>query len=166
MCSSDLPHPTTQLCLIALEERMQPGLRVLDLGCGSGILAIAAAKLGAQSVLALDIDPIAVKATQENAAQNGVAGKIVAQAGSLESLVSSSRRFDLIVVNILARIIIEMCGQGLGQTVRPGGIAIFSGIIDAQADDVETALRNTGLEPYQRRQQGDWLVIEARRRQD
>jgi ribosomal protein L11 methyltransferase len=156
-------HPTTQLCLEALEARMQPGLRVLDLGCGSGILAIAAAKLGADSVLAVDNDPIAVQVTEENAQQNGVGDKITAQHGSLAGLVGSARRFDLIVVNILAHIIISMCGQGLGQVVRPGGNGIFSGIIDTQADEVEMALRATGLEPHHRFQQGDWIAIEARR---
>jgi ribosomal protein L11 methyltransferase len=156
-------HPTTQLCLIALEAQVQPAMRILDLGCGSGILSIAAVKLGAKSVLATDIDPIAVKATKENAEQNGVSEKITAEVGSLADLISTSQQFDLIVVNILARIIIEMCSQGLGQVVRPGGIAIFSGIIDTQIDDVEQALRETGLEPYQRRQQGDWIAIEARR---
>ena len=159
-------HPTTQLCLIALEELVQPAQRVLDLGCGSGILSIAAAKLGAYPIHALDIEEISVQATKDNAAQNDVAEKIVAQHGSLENVISSSRRFDLIVVNILARIIIRMCAEGLGQTVRPGGKAIFSGIIDTQADKVEEALRKTGLEPYKRRQQGDWLVIEAYRPAD
>lgn len=156
-------HPTTQLCLEALEDRMTPGLRVLDLGCGSGILAIAAARLGAADVLALDTDPIAIRATQENAAQNSAADKITAQVGSLESLITSARRFDLVVVNILARVIIEMCDQKLGQVVRPGGLAIFSGLIDTQIEEVEQALRKTGLEPYARRQQGDWMVVEARR---
>lgn len=156
-------HPTTQLCLEALEDRVTAGLRVLDLGCGSGILAIAAAKLGAESVLALDTDPIAVRATEENATENDTAERITAQTGSLESLVSSSRRFDLIVVNILAHVIISMCDEGLGQVVRPGGWAIFSGIIADQADDVEAALRKTGLEPHVRRQQGDWIAIEAQR---
>jgi len=155
-------HPTTQLCLEALEDLTLPGAQVLDLGCGSGILAIAAAKLGAGHVLALDIDPIAVQATQENIEQNGVAEKITAQLGSLESVVGSARRFDLAVVNILARIIIQMCDKHLGEVVRPGGKAIFSGIILDQANDVETALRTTGLEPYTRRLQGDWVVIEAR----
>jgi ribosomal protein L11 methyltransferase len=159
-------HPTTQLCLAALEDLVQPAALALDLGCGSGILSIAAAKLGAKSILALDNDPIAVTATTENARQNGVADKIVAQVGSLENIISSARRFDIIAVNILARIIIEMCGEKLGQTVRPGGLAIFSGIIEDQADDVETALRQTGLEPYTRRRQGDWVAVEARRPHD
>jgi ribosomal protein L11 methyltransferase len=156
-------HPTTQLCLESLENHVQPGQKVLDLGCGSGILSIAAAKLGAGHIYALDIDPVAVTTTAVNAKQNGVADKITAQEGSLESLVHSARRFDLIVVNILARIIIEMCGQGLGQVVRPGCKALFSGIIDEQAEDVEAALRSSGLEPFNRLYQNDWVVIEARR---
>ncbi|MEZ4670514.1 MAG: 50S ribosomal protein L11 methyltransferase [Anaerolineae bacterium] len=158
-------HPTTQLCMEALEDLVTPGIKALDLGCGSGILAIVAAKLGASHVLALDNDPIAVKVTVENIEQNGVAEKITPQEGSLETVVTSARRFDLIVVNILARIIIAMCDQHLGEVVRPGGLAIFSGITLEQADDVETALRKTGLEPYRRRQEGDWIVIEARRPQ-
>ncbi|GAB4520195.1 MAG: 50S ribosomal protein L11 methyltransferase [Anaerolineae bacterium] len=156
-------HPTTQLCLEALESAVQPGQRVLDLGTGSGILAIAAAKLGAAQVLALDIEPFAIRATIENAAQNGVAEKITAQQGSLDTVLTSARRFDLIVVNILARIIIAMCQDGLGQVVRPGGTALFSGLIDTQVDEVEAALRETGLTPTGRRQQGDWMVIEATR---
>jgi len=156
-------HPTTQLCLEALEDAVQPGILALDLGCGSGILAIGAAKLGAAHVLALDIDPIAVQVTQENSEQNGVADKITAQQGSLENVIASARRFDLVVVNILARIIIAMCDEHLGDTVRPGGRALFSGIIQEQADEVVVALRKTGLEPTGRRQAGDWVLIEAKR---
>lgn len=156
-------HPTTQLCLEAIEDLMQPQLDVLDLGCGSGILAIAAAKLGAHKVIAVDIEERAVTTTEENAEVNGVKEKIQAFQGSLETLLPSARRFDFMLVNILAKIIIAMCEQGLGQLVRPGGKAIFSGIIDTQADDVEAALRQTGLEPYKRRQQGDWILIEATR---
>lgn len=156
-------HPTTQLCLEAIEDLIQPGANVLDLGCGSGILAIGAAKLGAHHVLGLDIDSVAVDVARENIASNGVADRITIEQGSLENIITSARRFDLIVVNILARIIIQMCDQHLGQTVRPGGLAIFSGIIDTQADDVEAALVKTGLTPTRRRQQGDWVAIEARR---
>ena len=156
-------HPTTQLCLESLEGIVEPGMSVLDLGCGSGILSIAAAKLGASSIYAIDIDPLAEKTTSDNAEQNGVADKVSAAVGSLETVLESDQQFDLIVVNILARIILEMCGQNLGATVRPGGQAIFSGIIQDQVDDVEKGLRQTGLEPINRRIQGDWVSIEARR---
>jgi len=156
-------HPTTQLCLEALEDMVSPALDVLDLGCGSGILSIAAAKLGATKIVAVDIDEIAVKATIENAEENGVADKINSFAGTLENVITSARRFDLVVVNILAKIIIPMCDQKLGQTVRPGGRAIFSGIIHEQVEEVEAALRRTGLEPVARRTKGDWVLVEAKR---
>jgi ribosomal protein L11 methyltransferase len=156
-------HPTTQLCLEALEDLTPPGAQVLDMGTGSGILAIAAAKLGAAHIVALDNDVIAVEVAQENAEQNGVADKINIGHGSIENIITSARRFDLIVVNIIARIIMLMCEEGLAQTVRPGGLAIFSGVTSEQVDDVEAALAKVGLQPYKRRQQGDWMCIEARR---
>lgn len=160
-------HPTTQLCLIALEDALadRPALDVLDLGSGSGILGIAALKLGARHVLALDTDPIAVSATLENAARNGVADRITAQVGSLETLQTTARHFDLALVNILAKVIVALCDQGLGRVLRPGGLGIFSGIIEDQAGEVEAALRRTGLEPVARRTQGDWVAIEARKPQ-
>ena len=158
-------HPTTQLCLIAIEDLLDdwPGVDVLDLGCGSGILGIAAVKLGAAHVLALDIDELAVNATQENAAFNGVTDRITAQQGSLDVLKTSARHFDLLLANILAKVIIELCDQGLGDVLRAGGVGVFSGIIQDQADDVEAALRRTGLDPTRRRTSGDWVVIEARK---
>jgi ribosomal protein L11 methyltransferase len=158
-------HPTTQLCLITIEDLLAdwPAVDVLDLGCGSGILGIAALKLGASKVLALDIDDLAVKSTLENAAYNGVEDRITAQQGSLETIKTAARHFDLLLCNILAKVIIEMCDQGLGDVLRAGGKAVFSGIIHDQVDGVEAALRRTGLEPYTRRTQGDWVVIEARK---
>jgi ribosomal protein L11 methyltransferase len=121
--------------------------------------------LGATEILALDNDPVAVKSSIENIKVNGVDDKIIAQEGSLETVIHSPRRFDLIVVNILARIIIQMCSEGLGDIVRPGGLAIFSGLTFEQVDDVEKALTSVGLIPYKRRQQvdGDWMVVECRR---
>lgn len=156
-------HPTTQLCLQALEDLLQPAQSVLDLGSGSGILSIAAAKLGAGQVLALDIDSIAVDSTRENAQANGVGRKVIAERGSHTCLLSSARRFDLVIVNILARIIMKMANERLGEIVRPGGLAIFSGIIDSQVNEVDKALRKTGLQPYARRRIGDWVLVEAKR---
>jgi ribosomal protein L11 methyltransferase len=156
-------HPTTQLCLLALEDLVaaRPAVDVLDLGCGSGILGIAALRLGASTVLALDTDELAVQATQENAARNGVADRITAQQGSLDTLRHMARHFDLLLVNILAKVIIQLCDEGLGDVLRAGGQAVFSGIIQDQAEDVEAALRRTGLDPVARRTQGDWIAIEA-----
>jgi ribosomal protein L11 methyltransferase len=156
-------HPTTQLCLEALEARPLTGAAVLDLGCGSGILAIGAAKLGAAHVLAVDNDPLAVKIAVENAAQNGVQGVVTVHEGSLAEVIAAGQRFDVLACNILARVIMQMCGEGLGEVVRPGGHAIFSGIIASQADDVEATLKTTGLMPTARRQLGDWVAVEAER---
>ena len=156
-------HPTTQLCLEALECAVQPGQFALDLGCGSGILSIAAVKLGARSILALDIDPIAVSATRDNARFNGVSERITAQQGSLDSVRGAARRFDLLIVNILARVILRLLDEGLGEIVRPGGTALFSGIIDEQAEEVAAALSRAGLQIAARRRMGDWLLYETRR---
>lgn len=154
-------HSTTRLCLMSLEDLMRPGLQVLDLGCGSGILAIAAARMGAAHVLAVDIDPVAAQIAAENAVINGVGDVITAQHGTLETVRGSARRFDLLLANILARIIIEMCAQGLGDVVRPGGSAIFSGIITDQVDDVSAALVQAGYRVTGVRTEGDWVSIEA-----
>jgi ribosomal protein L11 methyltransferase len=163
-------HPSTQLVLEAAEDLVggRPGVAVLDLGCGSGILAIGAVKFGAGQVLAIDTDPMAVRVTRENAAFNAVGDKISAREGSLDSLFDPAtgeprQTFEVALVNILAKVIVTMCEQGLGKVVSPGGVGVFGGIILEQADEVEAALRATGLIPYQRRLSGDWVVIEARR---
>ncbi len=158
-------HPTTQLCLLALEDWLDEhaGVEVLDLGCGSGILGIAALRLGAARVLALDTDALAVQATAHNAALNNVSARLTVLEGSLERVLPTHQVFDLLVCNILARVIVRLCQQGLGDVVRAGGHAIFSGILEAQAEEVETALRDARLEPVARRAQGDWVAIEARK---
>lgn len=158
-------HPSTQLVLEAAEEIVptMPGAKVLDLGCGSGILAIGAIKFGASMARGVDIDPIAAKITLENAEVNGVADKITADEGSLALILAEGVAYDLALVNILAKVIVMLCGEGLGRVVRPGGVAVFGGIIEEQAAEVEAALLTTGLTPYKRRMSGDWVVIEARK---
>lgn len=149
-------HPTTQMCLQALEEHLGPGAKVLDLGTGSGILAIAAAKLGAGYVLALDNDPLAVRAAQANVQSNGVQNIVSVELGSLDK---ATDRFDLLFVNILARVIIELAGQGLMDRVRPTGLLIAAGIIEEQEAEVTAALREQGLEIVERRQEKDWVTL-------
>lgn len=156
-------HPSTQLCLEAVEDFCRAGDRVLDLGCGSGILAIAAARLGAHDVLALDNDGMAVQVARQNIRANHVTDRVHAEQGSLETIMAAPRRFDLVLVNILAGVIVEMCQQGLGHVVRPGGRLVAAGIIEDQAQDVVPALEESGLRVEQRRQTHDWTALVARR---
>ncbi len=156
-------HPSTRLCLQALEEHLVPGGDVLDLGCGSGILAIAAARLGADTVLALDNDAVAVSAARQNLALNPNGAGVRVEAGSLAELQARGKRFDLIVVNILARVITAFCEEGLGELLRPGGCGIFSGIIQDQAGDVQAALGRAGLKPVATLRQDDWVALITRR---
>ena len=153
-------HPTTQMCLLALEERLQPGNTVLDLGTGSGILAIAAARLGATAVLAMDIDPIAVQAATANVARNGVKSVVTVAEGSLASLQRQPEQtWDVVVVNILARVIIDLLMHGLQSTIRPGGWMVLSGLIADQVIEVELALTATGGKVIARQQIKDWVAL-------
>ncbi|MBP6787507.1 MAG: 50S ribosomal protein L11 methyltransferase, partial [Candidatus Promineofilum sp.] len=120
-------HPTTQSCLRALEDLVQPGATVLDAGTGSGILAIAAARLGAAHIAAFDTDALAVRATQDNAAQNGVAERIHVWRGELDSTAAAAGPgpWDIVVANILAPVIIQLLGKdGLLGYVAPDGSLI------------------------------------------
>lgn len=158
-------HPTTQLCLAMLETYVKPGDRVFDLGCGSGILSVAAVKLGAGTVLAVDIDPEAERATRENAALNNVADKIEFRLGSLQQLAASGLPpvFNVIAANIFARVIINLLKDDLARTLAPGGALIVSGILVEQADDVQAALHTARLTIIEQRQSGDWIAIAATR---
>ncbi len=160
-------HSTTQMMLEAIEDLREslPGSRVVDLGCGTGILACAALKMGAGHVLALDIDPNAVRITGENAAVNGVQDRITVQLGSLDSLLPVAQPCDLLLVNILGPVIISMCSKGLADVLRPGGVGLFSGILEVEAEKAESALSAVGLKPYRRRASLGWVVVEARREQ-
>jgi len=170
-------HPSTRLCLRLLEQHLRAGDRVLDLGSGSGILAIAAAKLGAAAILARDIDPVAVEVAQENVTANGVAGSVRVELGSLphhkqrseqagpgvSEEAGSPQTWDLILVNILANVIIVLLEQGLARLLAPGGRLILAGIILPRAGAVEAALQAHGLAVSERRQEGDWLALLVQR---
>ncbi len=164
-------HPSTRLCLMLLEQHLRPGDSVLDLGTGSGILAIAAAKLGAGFVLARDIDPVAVKVAQENVEANSVAHVVRVEEGSVPVRGSKQKTFEpetwnLILVNILAKVIVDLLDQGLAKLMAPGGRLILSGIIQPRAPEVEAALQVQRLAITERLEEGDWLALLAQRPPD
>ena len=158
-------HPTTRLCLEAIEriaDRGSDGLdgdRVLDVGCGSGILAIAAAKLGAASILGVDTDPIAIEATSANAERNGLSRTIDARVGSLPT---NEQPFDLVVANLIAGVLVPLA-PALHDELRRGGTVVASGIFIDREDDVVGAFRDAGLETVDRSAEGEWVALEARR---
>jgi ribosomal protein L11 methyltransferase len=149
-------HPTTQLCAAALEEYVTPGMRVFDVGTGSGILAIYALKLGAATALAVDTDPESVRVTQENVEINGVAAETVVLRGSFDVPQADGEPFDLLVANILAGVIMSMLRSGLAARGRR---FVFSGILDTQADDVIAVAASAGLRLVERRQMADWMGL-------
>lgn len=149
-------HPTTQMCMRALEGIVQPGMTVLDVGTGSGILAIAAAKLGASRLLAFDTDALAVKATAENSAKNSVAEKISLFQGTLAHV--AEKNWDVVVVNILAPVIISLFeNDGLMSYTGENGRLILSGIIEEQGVGVETAVAEAGGCVVKKLQIRDWV---------
>jgi ribosomal protein L11 methyltransferase len=154
-------HPTTRLCLAALESAADRGLlaaaRVLDVGCGSGILAIAAVKLGAASVLGVDTDPIAVEATVANAGRNGSASRITAREGSLPS---GQPPHDLVLANLIASLLIALAAP-LRDELRPGGALLASGIFVDREAEVRAAFAAVGLAVVDRMAEGEWIALEA-----
>ena len=153
-------HPPTRMCLRALEELLRPGMDVLDLGTGSGILALAAAKLGAASVLALDIDPQAAVVARENVRLNGLEAVVQVGEGGLDETLSTA--FDLAMANISAPVIVEMAST-LAEVLRPGGVLIVAGFSVESAERVSSALARTGLMVERALADGDWRALIARR---
>jgi len=157
-------HETTRMCLEALERAVRPGARVLDVGCGSGILSIAAAKLGAGDVAAVDVDPNCVRVTRENALSNGVERIVHAAEGSAGDHwpfdTPAAGRFDVVVANIIARVIVAIAGP-LAESLAPGGRLIVSGVIGEREAEVIGALEAAGLRVDAVRSMGDWRCIEA-----
>ena len=155
-------HPTTQLCLELVEAYVQPAEDLIDVGCGSGILSIAALKLGAGHALAVDIDTQAARSTRENAAANDVLARLETGVGSVEEVRTgkfSIRQAPLVLANILAPVIIRLLDAGLGDLVAPGGKLILSGILDRQADEVVAAGKAHGFELVEQRQILDWVAL-------
>jgi len=152
-------HPTTRMCLLLLQKYLRPGMEVLDLGTGSGILALAAARLGAASVLALDTDPLAVKAARENVRKNGLTGAIKVRKGTLAPRWGS---FDLIAANLTARPILELL-PALSSSLKTGGVLITGGIIADREDEVEKGLPAAGLKLQEKAAEGEWRTMTARK---
>jgi len=154
-------HPTTRLCLQAMENLLAPGQFVVDLGCGSGILSIAAARLGAGRILALDTDPIAVDATQDNMRRNGVHTLIDVRNGSLETLLQilQGKGCDLLLANILAPILHSLLEEGLADAMQPGATCILSGVLDHQAEDLIEAASRKSLLITATLSEHDWRAL-------
>ena len=149
-------HDTTRLCMELLEKYITPQDTVLDVGCGSGILAITAALLGANKIIGCDIDEVAVKVAGENAALNGVQDRIAFHQGDLTSQVEGS--FQIICANIVADVIIRL-SEDAGRYLAKDGIFITSGIIDTREQDVLNALEQNGFQVIECRTSGGWVAL-------
>ena len=151
-------HETTALCLVALDELVQGGERLLDIGTGSGILAIAALLLGAAKAEGVDIDPMCVRTAGENAALNGVGDRFVVEIGDLSD--KASGQYDIITANIVANAIKQLAPQ-IPALLAPNGTFIASGIIDEREDEVAQAIRAAGLAVREIRRDNGWVCILA-----
>ena len=149
-------HPTTVMSLQALEKTVKPGQRVIDIGTGSGVLAIGAALLGAKQVHALDLDDIAVKAAGINVKLNKVQDRVTVAGGNLVDTIEEPG--DVVVANILAEIIISFTDDAF-KVVKPGGYYITSGIISAKKNDVREALERSGFKIEDIMMMEDWVTI-------
>ncbi|MCY3691171.1 MAG: 50S ribosomal protein L11 methyltransferase [Chloroflexota bacterium] len=154
-------HPTTYSCLEALEELVKPGHLVLDVGTGSGILAIAAARLGAAHITAVDIDGHAVRAARKNFRRTGISDLVSAESGSIPGAVTRGRTYDVAVANISARGI-RIVAPAIPDLLAPGGVFIASGVIVDQHDEAHSAVTDAGLVVDEIRQREDWLTILCR----
>ena len=154
-------HPTTYSCLEALEELVKPGHSVLDVGTGSGILTIAAAKLGATHVTAVDIDGHAVRAARKNFRRTGIFDLVHAESGSIPNNATRGRTYDVAVANISARGI-RLVSPAIPDLLSSDGVFVASGIIIEQHDEAVAAIADSGLLVDEMRQREDWLTILCR----
>jgi len=156
-------QPSTQLCLRLLERYIKQGDEIIDVGCGTGILSIAALKMGASHAIAVDTDSQAVRATLENAAINHLTdGALETGNGSVEEILSgyfTIRDAPLVMVNILAKVIIHMFKQRLSRLVQEGGMLLLSGILEHQVDEVLQAANEAGFTLVEQLSDGDWVSL-------
>ena len=164
-------HETTQLCIRQIKKYVKPDTLLLDVGTGSGILSIAALKLGAKFACGTDLDPCAITAVKENMEVNGVeADKYTVMLGNIidDKAVQEAvgyEKYDMVVANILAEVLVPLTPVILGQ-MKPGALYITSGIIDDKEETVVKAVKAAGLEVLEVNHQGEWVSVTARKRQD
>lgn len=151
-------HSSTKLCLEFLQDVVKPGDAMLDIGCGSGILAVASLLLGAQKAVGVDIDELAAKIALENAALNGVEKHLATYVGDLTDQVSG--QYDVICANIVADVIIRLCPD-VPQFLKPDGTFITSGIIDTRKDDVTAAITANGLKIDEVKEENGWVSLKC-----
>ena len=159
-------HPSTQLCLLALEKVGCEGKAVLDIGCGNGILSIAAVRLGAGRVLAVDFDPTTIPSCERNAALNGMAGRILFEVGTHSDVIARAddlNQAPVVLANILAHVLVKMLETGLAEAVAPDGVLILGGILDFQAESVLTAAQKAGLQQIDTLIEQDWVALVLRK---
>ena len=159
-------HPTTQLCLALAEEYVQPGIDVIDVGCGSGILSIGSILLGAKYALGVDIDPESMKNSMDNARRNNVLDKCEFYQGSVAEILkdeTSIKHAPLVLANILAPILLMLFDVGMAELVDPDGILVLSGILEDQEEKVRKMAESKGLTFLKRMQVKDWVAMSFRK---
>ena len=157
-------HPTTQLCLELIEKACgtHPISHMIDIGCGSGILSIAAVKLGAEKVLGVDIEEESIAKSRENANINGIGDEFILGLGSVQEIIDGQFEFKkapLVVANILASVLIRLLGARLADLIEDDGALILSGILQEQEQSVVEAGQAHGLRMIEQRQIGDWVAL-------
>lgn len=153
-------HPTTRGCLELLQTVEPMPRTVLDVGCGSGILALAALRLGAARAVGLDTDALAVAASRENAERNGLADRFEAREGTLPG--AATERVPLVLANLVAAVLVELAAS-LAAHLAPAGTLLASGIIEPRASEVEASMRTVGLDVTARRVDGEWVSLRLER---
>ncbi len=160
-------HPTTRLALLLLEKWLQPGTDFIDVGCGSGILAIAALKLGARRALGVDISAQALPSARQNAALNGLSEEqLLLGQGSVAEILAGRfplRAAPLVAANMLAPILLKLLAAGLPALVQPGGVLLLSGILDSHTQPIEEAAEAQGMRILETRVMEDWHAYALQR---